>query len=52
VVATGHSGGPLVLASLPGGRYTVRATYDGKTITRSVNVRKGTQDDVLLEWPQ
>ena len=39
VVATGHSGGPIILASLPSGHYSVRATYDGNTITRSVNVR-------------
>ena len=46
------SGGPIVLASLPDGRYTVTAHYDGDTQSRVVNVRKGAHDTVLLEWPQ
>lgn len=50
VLAAGHSGGPIILASLPNGRYIVRATYDGATVARTVQVRKGVQDDVLLEW--
>lgn len=56
--AAGHemldasSGGPIVLASLPDGRYTVTARYDGDKQSRVVNVRKGTHDTVLLEWPQ
>lgn len=48
----GSAGGPMVLASLPDGRYTVTATYDGDTLSRTVSVRKGMHDDVLLEWPQ
>jgi len=44
--------GPMVLASLPDGRYTVTATHDGKTLTRDVSVQKGKHDRVLLEWPQ
>ncbi len=51
VVVAAHSGGPIILASLPNGRYTVRATYDGDTVARVVRVRKGSHDDVLLEWP-
>ena len=56
--AAGHelvdarASGPIVLASLPDGHYTVKATYDGKALTRDVVVRKGKQDKVLLEWPQ
>jgi hypothetical protein len=52
VLVVGRSGGPVILASLPNGRYIVQATYDGDTLRRVVHVRKGTQDDVLLEWPQ
>ena len=44
--------GPVVLASLPAGRYTVTAEYDGKTLSRVVDVRKGAHDDVAMEWPQ
>jgi hypothetical protein len=56
--AAGHtlvkaeSTGPIVLASLPDGHYTVKATHDGKQLTRNVTVQKGKQDTVLLEWPQ
>lgn len=56
--ATGHrlleasSNGPLVLASLPNGRYRVTARYEGKTLSRVVNVHKGTHETVVLEWPQ
>ncbi len=51
-LADARSTGPMVLASLPDGRYTVTATYDGKALTRDVTVRKGKHDQVLLEWPQ
>ena len=47
-----RSGDPIVLASLPDGRYNVTATYDGTTLSRVVTVRKGLHDDLLLEWPQ
>jgi hypothetical protein len=56
--AAGHelldvrSGGPLVLASLPDGRYTVTARYDGTALSRAVAVHKGMHDDLLLEWPE
>ena len=50
VLAAGHAGGPIILASLPNGRYIVRATHDGNTVARTVQVEKGVQDDVLLEW--
>jgi len=43
---------PDVLASLPDGRYTVTAIYDGKSISRVVNVHKGAHEIVALEWPQ
>src|SRR5262249_6241670 len=38
VLASGQSGGPIVLASLPNGRYAVLATYDGTTLKRYVPV--------------
>jgi len=47
-----HSTGPMVLASLPDGHYTVTATYDGRALTRDVSVQKGRHDRVVLEWPQ
>ena len=47
-----HSTGPIVLASLPDGHYTVKASHDGKQLTRNVNVQNGKQDTVVLEWPQ
>jgi hypothetical protein len=56
--AAGHplvaapSGGPVLLASVPEGRYTVTARYEGKEVSRVVNVRKGTHDTVVMEWPQ
>ena len=52
VLASGQSGGPIILASLPNGRYAVLATYDGNTLKRYVPVKKGLQEDALLEWPQ
>lgn len=30
--------GPILLAKLPPGMYTIRATYDAKTLTRTVSV--------------
>jgi len=51
-LADARSTGPMVLASLPDGRYTVTATYDGKALTRDVTVQKGKHDRVVLEWPQ
>jgi len=32
------SDGPMLLARLPAGAYTVSADYDGKTLVRKVNV--------------
>ncbi len=55
--AAGHelvdarSSGPEVLASLPDGRYTVKARYKETTVSRVVTVRRGMRDDVVLEWP-
>ena len=46
------SSGPLVLASLPDGRYTVTARYEQSTLSRVVDVHKGSHNTVVLEWPQ
>jgi hypothetical protein len=46
------SSGPLVLASLPDGRYTVTARYEGDELSRVVDVHRGKHDTVVLEWPQ
>ena len=47
-----QSTGPIVLASLPDGHYTVKAMHDGTELTRNITVQNGKQDTVLLEWPQ
>jgi hypothetical protein len=52
VAAMGSSSGPIVLASVRDGRYTVQATYHDVTVTRPVQVRRGVHKYVLLEWPQ
>jgi hypothetical protein len=44
------SEGPLFLAKLPAGSYTVTATNDGKTQTRKVTVGQG-QQTAYLRWP-
>jgi hypothetical protein len=46
-----QSKGPEVLASLPNGRYTVTASYQGTTLSRVVDVHKGTHEVVVDEWP-
>ena len=45
-------GGVDVLASRPDGHYTVKATHDGKQLTRNITVQHGKQDTGRLEWPQ
>ncbi len=44
------SDGPLFMAKLPAGSYTVAATNDGKTQTRKVTVGQGLQT-TYLRWP-
>ncbi|MDH6147722.1 MULTISPECIES: carboxypeptidase-like regulatory domain-containing protein [Paraburkholderia] len=43
--------GPFLLASLPHGRYSVSATYDGKTERRDVNVAPSSHVHELFLWP-
>ncbi len=45
------SEGPFVLARLQPGQYTVKATFDGKTMERTLNVAgKGTAREIFV-WP-
>lgn len=43
--------GPFLLASLPSGRYSVTATYNGKTEHRTVTVASSTQVREVFLWP-
>lgn len=42
--------GPFLMAKLPGGTYTVTATYEGKTQTRRVSVGNGMRTE-HFRWP-
>jgi len=42
--------GPFFLAKLPAGSYTIAATYEGKTVTRKLQVGKGLRTE-YLRWP-
>ncbi|MEC9365312.1 MAG: carboxypeptidase regulatory-like domain-containing protein [Pseudomonadota bacterium] len=44
--------GPLLMAELPDGRYTVSATLGGDTKTREVKVSNGQPERVVFVWPQ
>jgi hypothetical protein len=43
--------GPYFLAKLPAGRYSVSATYEGKTQTRTVSVGGKGLSTAYLRWP-
>jgi hypothetical protein len=43
--------GPFFMARLPAGRYTVEATYEGKTVTRRVQVGNESTRVAHLRWP-
>ena len=43
--------GPYFLAQVPPGRYTVSATYDGKTVKRNVQVGSRGARTAYLRWP-
>lgn len=45
------AGGPFFLAKLPSGRYSIAATYDGRTVTREVRVADGHLRTEYLRWP-
>ncbi len=42
--------GPLMLAKLPDGRYTVSAQYAGKTETLDVRIRRGKRETLAFDW--
>jgi hypothetical protein len=42
--------GPILLAKLPPGTYTIRATFDAKTLTRTVTVRAQGLRQADLRW--
>lgn len=44
------SQGPFFLAKLPPGQYTVTANYEGKPVTRKLQVGKGQRTE-YLRWP-
>jgi hypothetical protein len=43
--------GPWAFVKLPAGGYTVKATLEGKTLTRQVDVPKSGQKRVSFTWP-
>jgi hypothetical protein len=46
------SAGPIVLAKLSPGRYTVDATLAGKTLHERVNVKPGQHAKAVFVWPE
>ena len=44
------SDGPFLLAKVPSGRYTVTATYKGKTLKRTVNAHAQAGHPLVMEW--
>ncbi|AJZ57155.1 putative exported protein [Paraburkholderia fungorum] len=51
VVLDANSRGPFMLISLPNGRYTVTATYQGNEVRRTVSVAVGAHAQELFIWP-
>lgn len=51
VVLDTSSRGPFMLISLPNGRYTVTATYNGNQVRRVVSVATGAHAHELFIWP-
>ena len=49
VLAT-KADGPFLLARVPSGRYTVAATYEGKTLRRPLQVHDNSTHPLLMEW--
>jgi len=50
-VASHRTEGPWMFARLPPGDYTVRATFNGNTLTKKVSVGKEGQKVVNFLWP-
>ncbi|MFL9959000.1 carboxypeptidase regulatory-like domain-containing protein [Paraburkholderia nemoris] len=51
VVLDTSSRGPFILISLPNGRYTVTAIYNGKQVRRAVSVVTGAHAHEVFIWP-
>ena len=51
-LVTAPPSGPVVLAALPDGRYTVTGWYEGTPSKRTVTVHYGEHSTVPLEWGQ
>jgi hypothetical protein len=50
-VLTHVSSGPFFLAKLPAGRYTVNASYEGRTVARRLQVGATALHTEYLRWP-
>ena len=50
VLSVRANNGPWVVADLPPGSYTLRATLEGRTATASVKVSAGAKKVVILSW--
>lgn len=50
-VASHRAEGPWMFAQLPPGDYTIRATFNGNTLTKKVTVGKQGQKVVNFLWP-
>ncbi len=49
-VLSTKSDGPFLFARVPSGRYTVAASYDGKSLKRHVVVQSKARQPVVFEW--
>jgi hypothetical protein len=51
VLLNANARGPCMLVSLPHGRYTVTASYDGKQERRTVSVASAAHTQEMFVWP-
>jgi hypothetical protein len=51
VLLNANARGPFMLVSLPHGRYTVTASYDGKQERRTVSVASAAHTQEMFVWP-
>ena len=45
------SSGPMLFVKLPDGKYDVRAEVEGQVQTRTVNIRNGQAQDLVIHFP-
>lgn len=50
VILNARSAGPMMLATLPDGRYTIIAKDNGKAERRNIRIDHGEQDTVVFNW--